>query len=415
MARLKTSEVWRKARKARLAARAAARLDSQTKNKILLSMADYLEQGLAVVLKANAQDVMAARPRLPASLLDRLILNERRVKVMADGLRAVAKLPDPNKRLVERIKRPNRLRIEKITVPLGVIALIYEARPNVTADAAGLCLKAGSAVILRGGSDAARSNQVIVRILRKALRANNAPEDIVQSIETTSRRAVTELLNLRGYVDLLIPRGGAGLIQKVVAESSLPVLETGTGNCHVYVDEYADVRKAVRITVNAKCQRPSVCNAAESLLVHQKIAARFFGALKMDEVLFYACPRARRYLPQARPAREADYAREYLDLAMSVKIVDSLDEAIEHIYRYGTKHTETIVTENKQNAEKFLREIDAAAVMVNASTRFTDGGEFGFGCEIGISTQKLHARGPLGLRELMSYKYLVRGQGQVRA
>ncbi|MDR1998018.1 MAG: glutamate-5-semialdehyde dehydrogenase [Candidatus Margulisbacteria bacterium] len=413
------SEVLQKAQKARAAARQAAFLTAAQKNKALRSMAQDLIQNMPVILQANAEDRQrAVRNKMPSALLDRLTLNARRIKGMAAGLRTLAGLPDPNQRILEEIKRPNGLRITKIAVPLGVIALIYEARPNVTADAAGLCLKAGSAVILRGGSAAAASNKIIADILRQTLRRQRLPEDIIQSIATAGHRAVAELMSLREYIDLLIPRGGAELIRRTVAEAAIPVLETGTGNCHVYVDSAADLRKAYNIVWNAKTQRPSVCNAAESLLVHRAVAASFLPkilpALTAAGVILHGCAETRKYAPQVLPATAADYGREYLDLEISVKVVGSLREAIEHIYRYGTKHTEAIVTENKKNAEQFLREVDAAAVLVNASTRFTDGGEFGFGCELGISTQKLHARGPLGLREMMSYKYLVRGSGQVR-
>jgi glutamate-5-semialdehyde dehydrogenase len=382
-------------------------------------MAAALEAKTSKILQANFLDRQKAQQnKLSAALLDRLTLNEKRVQAMAEGLRALTKLPDPNNRVLEKIRRPNGLRIEKISVPLGVIAMIYEARPNVTADAAGLCFKAGSAILLRGGSDAAQSNKIIATVLRQALQANSLPPDIIQNIESTDRRAVGELLNLREYIDLLIPRGGAGLIQKVVRESSIPVIETGTGNCHVYVDEQAKLKKALNIALNAKLSRPSVCNAAETLLVHEKIAAKFLPqilqAYQKAGVKIHGCAKTRKYNPAVLPATPVDYAREYLDLEIAVKVVADIDEALEHIYRYGTKHSEAIVTENKRNAEKFLQKVDAAAALVNASTRFVDGGEFGFGCEIGISTQKLHARGPLGLRELMSYKYLVRGKGQVR-
>ncbi|MDR2428410.1 MAG: glutamate-5-semialdehyde dehydrogenase [Candidatus Margulisbacteria bacterium] len=413
------SEVLQKAQKAKIAARAAAMLSGAVKNQSLLALAAALEEKTPKILQANFLDRQRAQKnKLSAALLDRLALDAQRVKAMADGLRALARLPDPNNRVLEKTRRPNGLRIEKISVPLGVIAIIYEARPNVTADAAGLCLKAGSAALLRGGSDAAESNKTIAAVLRQALQANGLPPDLIQNIENTDRRAVSELLSLREYIDLLIPRGGAGLIQKVVRESSIPVIETGTGNCHVYVDESAKLPQALNIALNAKVSRPSVCNAAETLLVHEKIAAKFLPpmlrAYQNAGVKIHGCAKTRKYAPAVLPATPEDYAREYLDLEIAVKVVAGVDEAIEHIYRYGTKHSEAIVTENKRNAEKFLQKVDAAAALVNASTRFTDGGEFGFGCEIGISTQKLHARGPMGLRELMSYKYLVRGQGQIR-
>jgi len=413
------SEVLVKARKARLSAYQAEALDTGTKNNVLTAMAHALLKNIPAILQANSGDVRnGRRDGLSAALLDRLTLTEQRVKAMADGLLALAKLPDPNHRILEKIRRPNGLYIEKISVPMGVIALIYEARPNVTADAAGLCFKAGSAVILRGGSAAGASNKIIVKILRQVLQEKHLPADLIQNIETTDRRAVAELMSLRQYIDLLIPRGGAGLIQKTVRESAIPVIETGVGNCHIYVDQSADLQKALRIVLNAKTQRPSVCNAAESLLVHRAAAGKFLPvvlpALKDAGVVIHGCAETRKYASGILKASEEDYAKEYLDLEISVKVVRDIAEAIAHINRYGTKHTEAIITKDKKNIARFLREIDAAAVLVNASTRFTDGGEFGFGCELGISTQKLHARGPLGLREIMSYKYLVRGSGQVR-
>lgn len=413
------NETVRKARLAKAVAPQAALLSTEIKNKVLRAFGLALKHNANAILRANALDLRRAeKNKMSKSLLDRLALNEKRIEAMAAGLFALAALPDPNGRVLEKIKRPNGLRIEKVTVPMGVIAMIYEARPNVTADAAGLCFKAGSAVILRGGSDAAVSNKCIVEILRKVLRAHKLPENLIQIIESTDRAVVAELLTLREYIDLLIPRGGASLIQRVVRESLIPAIETGTGNCHVYVDKYADLKKASAIALNAKIQRPSVCNSAESLLVQDDIAPRFLPkilpALQEAGVIIHGCAKTRKYAENILPATEEDFAREYSDLEISVKVVKDVAEAIAHINKYGTKHTETIVTENKQNAEKFLREVDAAAVIVNASTRFTDGAEFGLGCEIGISTQKLHARGPMGLREIMSYKYIVRGKGQIR-
>lgn len=394
-------------------------MNSAVKNRALKTMARCLRENTAAILKANALDIKKAKKdRLAPALMDRLSLTAGRIKDMAVSLQDLAGLADPNNQILAKIKRPNGLDIEKISVPMGVIAVIYEARPNVTADAAGLCFKAGSAVILRGGSDAARSNKAIAAVLRESLRAERLPADIIQLVETAGRQTAAELMTLRQYIDLLVPRGGAGLIRRTVEESLVPVIETGTGNCHVYVDKYADLKKALAITINAKTQRPSVCNAAESLLVHKDAASRFLPAalpaLRNAGVAIHGCAATRKYASYVLKASAEDYAREYLALEISIKVVKSIDEAIEHIHRYGTRHTEAIVTENRRNARRFLSEVDASAVLVNASTRFTDGGEFGFGCEIGISTQKLHARGPLGLKELMSYKYLVRGNGQIR-
>ncbi|MCM1045432.1 MAG: glutamate-5-semialdehyde dehydrogenase [Candidatus Gastranaerophilales bacterium] len=397
---------------------ALQRLDAGEKKRVLFSMADVLNNRSAEILAANERDMeMAEQNGMHPGMLDRLRLTEERITAMADGLRQIAELPDCIGEVMERMVRPNGIRIEKVRVPIGVIGIIYEARPNVTTDAFGLCFQTGNAVILKGGSDAVRSNRTIVDILRETLVAEGVTRDAVQLIEDTDRRVTAEFMKLNQYVDVLIPRGGAGLIRSVVENSTIPVIETGTGNCHVYVDESADLDMAVKIILNAKTQRIGVCNACESLVVHSAVRERFLPMLAqaLESVELRGDERIREILgEQCAPATEEDYGREYLDYILSLKTVDSLEEAIEHINRYNTKHSECIVTEDKAAAEKFLREVDAACVYVNASTRFTDGFEFGFGAEIGISTQKLHARGPMGLKELTSYKYLIRGDGQVR-
>lgn len=411
--------VTEKAKRAKEAARRLAYMSTKEKNAGLLAMADALEANMAEILDANARDLEAGRAKgLSGALLDRLMLNEARVREMAQGLRDVVRLPDPVGEVVAMWLRPNGLEVGQMRVPLGVIGIIYEARPNVTVDAAGLCLKAGNAVVLRGGSEAIHSNTAITRIIAQA--ANNAgiPQGAVEFIDRTEREAAQVLMRLNEYVDVLIPRGGAGLIQTVVKTATVPVIETGVGNCHTYVDEFADLKKVEPIVINAKCQRPGVCNAMETLLVHRSVAPSFLPAiaerLKERGVEIRGCPETLKYVHWATPATEDDWFTEYLDLILAVRVVASLDEAIEHIYRYGTKHSEAIITENYTNARRFLKEIDAAAVYVNASTRFTDGGQFGFGAEIGISTQKLHARGPMGLKELTTIKYIIFGEGQVR-
>jgi glutamate-5-semialdehyde dehydrogenase len=415
--------VHAKAQAAKQAARALATAATAQKNAALRAMGEALWADADEILAANAQDVAAARAAgAPESRIDRLTLTPQRINDMVDGLRQLEALPDPVGETVESWTRPNGLRIEKIRVPLGVIAIVYESRPNVTVDAAALAIKTGNAVVLRGGSEAVRSNGALVRSIRRGLADAGLPEEAVQWIERTERDTVEFLIRARGLVDLAIPRGGAGLIQRVVEQATVPVIETGVGNCHVYVDEHADLDMAVRIVVNAKASRPSVCNAAETLLVHQAIAPDFLPAvghaLQAKGVILRACPRAEECLRRAgipaEPADDTDWATEYLDLILAVRVVDSVEEAISHIQRYGTAHSESIVTEDPDVAERFLREVDAAAVYHNASTRFTDGFEFGFGAEIGISTQKLHARGPMGLRELTSYKYVIRGAGQIR-
>ena len=399
--------------------RILGKLGQTEKNAGLFAAAGELEAVASSILEANGQDVDAAVKRgMHAGLVDRLRLDGGRIKAMADGLRDVAALEDPVGEVESMKKRPNGLLIGRKRVPLGVIGIIYEARPNVTADAFGLCFKSGNAVILRGGSDAIRSNEAIVAAIRRGLLAAGLPEDAVQLVADTSRESARELMRLNGYLDVLIPRGSAGLIRTVVENSTVPVIETGTGNCHVYVDATADFQMALDIIYNAKTQRIGVCNACESLLVHQSIAEEFLPLLKerLDEkqVEIRADEASCRLVPGFVPAAEEDWGREYLDYILSLKQVGSLDEAIAHINRYGTGHSEAIVTRDYGNAQRFLEEVDAAAVYVNASTRFTDGAQFGFGAEIGISTQKLHARGPMGLRELTTIKYIIYGDGQVR-
>ncbi|MDI6631385.1 MAG: glutamate-5-semialdehyde dehydrogenase [Thermoanaerobacteraceae bacterium] len=411
--------VVEKAKRAKEAARRLAYLSTTAKDAGLLAMADALEANMAGILEANARDLEAGKAKgLSGALLDRLLLNEARVREMAQGLRDVVKLSDPVGEVVAMWRRPNGLEVGQMRVPLGVIGMIYEARPNVTVDAAGLCLKAGNAVVLRGGSEAIHSNTAITRIIADAAYRAGIPEGAIEFIDRTEREAAQVLMRLNEYVDVLIPRGGAGLIQTVVKTATVPVIETGVGNCHTYVDEFADLEKAAAIVINAKCQRPGVCNAMETLLVHEAVAPAFLPAvarqLKERGVEIRGCPGTLKYVPWARPATEEDWFTEFLDLILAVRVVSSLEEALDHIYRYGTKHSEAIVTESYTNARRFLKEVDAAAVYVNASTRFTDGGQFGFGAEIGISTQKLHTRGPMGLKELTTIKYIIFGEGQVR-
>lgn len=395
------------------------KLSAEKKNYALAAVAEGLLRDCEEILKANALDIEDGKSKgMHPGMIDRLSLTEARIEAMAEGLRQICDLPDPLGEVLDRFERPNGLVIEKKRVPLGVIGIIYESRPNVTADAFGLCFKAGNVCILKGGSDAIHSNQAIAASIRTSLTQCGVCENAVQLITDTSREVTSAFMKLNEYVDVLIPRGGAGLIRAVVQNSTVPVIETGTGNCHIYVDEFADLEKAIPIIMNAKTQRIGVCNACESLVVHEKIRERFLPAvakaLQTKNVELRADERAFSVLPDAVMAEEADFGTEYLDYILSVKTVDSLEEAIAHINRYNTGHSDAILTENPEHAERFLNEVDAACVYVNASTRFTDGFEFGFGAEIGISTQKLHARGPMGLKELTAYKYVIRGNGQIR-
>ena len=371
------------------------------------------------ILRANGEDMATGEAAgMRPSLLDRLRLTEERIAAMAQAVREVAAAPDPVGRVLSGEVRPNGLQLQKVTVPLGVIGIIYEARPNVTSDAAALCLKAGNAVILRGGKEAFRSNQAVAEVLRDALEAGGLPRDGVQLVQDTSRQSAGELMALTQYLDVLIPRGGAGLIRSVKENAKVPVIETGVGNCHAYVDASSDLRMAAEVVYNGKCSRPSVCNALETLLVHKDIAEQALpliqSKLAEKQVELRGCERTRAILPGITPATEEDWETEYGDYILAVKVVDSLEEALAHIAKYSSGHSEVILTQDYQAAQRFLEEVDSAAVYVNASTRFTDGGEFGLGAEIGISTQKLHARGPMGLGQLTSTKFLIRGSGQVR-
>ncbi len=414
-----TDHLHQLAGRAKEAARQLALYDTEQKNRALLAIAQALEDNIPAILAANARDVESAQENgVRPTMIDRLRLDEGRVRSMAEGARQVAQLPDPTGNVLETIHRPNGMVIEKVSVPMGVIGIIYEARPNVTVDSAVLCFKAGSAAFLRGGKEAFFSNTQLTKVMRSALEQEGLCPDCVILLDDTSRETAQQMMGLRGYIDVLIPRGGAGLIRSVVENAKVPVIETGTGNCHIYVDKDADLDMAVEILYNAKCSRPSVCNAAESLLVHQDIAAEFLprAKQKLDEckVEWRGSPRTVAILPGIAPATLEDYAAEYNDYILSCKVIDGLDEAIAHIRRYSTGHSECIVTRNEEAARRFARSVDSAAVYINASTRFTDGSEFGMGAEIGISTQKLHARGPMGLRELTSYKYVILGSGQVR-
>lgn len=412
-------EVLAKGELAKKAAYKLANLDTEVKDRALLAMAQALVARQEEIIAANSADLQRGEEKgLSKAMLDRLMLNEKRINDMAEGLRQVAALPDPVGEVLSMWTRPNGLQMGQIRVPLGVVGIIYEARPNVTVDAAALCLKSGNAVILRGGSEAINSNKVITQIIARAAEEQGVPQGSMQLIENTDREAVTMLLRLNRYLDVIIPRGGAGLISHVVENASVPVIETGVGNCHVYVDQEADLDIAAEIVINAKCQRPAVCNAMETLLVHRDRAAELLPGLaaRLQErgVEIRGCEETRKLVPAAKEATDQDYAAEFLDLILAVRVVPDTDTALEHIRTFGTKHSEAIITNNYFTARRFLREVDAAAVYVNASTRFTDGFEFGFGAEIGISTQKLHARGPMGLKELTTIKYIVYGEGQIR-
>ena len=398
---------------------ALQKLTATEKNKALLHASEALLSHTEEILSANEKDIKAGKEKgMHEGLLDRLALTETRIAAMAEGLRQIAALEDPIGEIMDTFTRPNGLKISKVRVPLGVIGIIYESRPNVTADAFGLCFKAGNAVILKGGSDALFSNKAITVVLRNALQESGICADALQLIDSGDREITKAFMKMKEYVDVLIPRGGAGLIRSVVENSTIPVIETGTGNCHIYVDREADLNMAVNIIINAKTQRIGVCNACVSLVIHKDIKDAFLPVLaeglRTHHVEMRGDEAVREVLSDCLPATEEDYASEYLDYIISMKTVTDVDEAIAHINKYNTKHSEAIITKNELTAEKFLREIDAACVYVNASTRFTDGFEFGFGAEIGISTQKLHARGPMGLKELTSYKYQIHGNGQIR-
>lgn len=398
--------------------------DTERKNTALIAMADCLEASCGRILAENALDLAAAKGTVSDVMLDRLALSESRIQSMAQGIREVAALPDPCGKVLEERERPNGLRLQKRSVPMGVIAIIFESRPNVTSDAAALALKAGSACVLRAGKEAHRSAAAITEALKQGLSKAGLPADAIGLVEDTTRRSAEELMTARGYVDLLIPRGGKGLIRACVDNAKVPVLETGTGICHIYVDEAADFDRALNILENAKCSRPSVCNAAEVCLVHENIAAEFLprfrermvterAAAGKQPVELRLCPRAAEIIP-GTPAGENDFDTEYLDYIMAVRVVANVDEAVAHIAAHSTGHSESILSGNPETQQRFAAAVDSAAVYINASTRFTDGGEFGLGCEMGISTQKLHARGPLGLSELCSYKYVISGNGQIR-
>jgi glutamate-5-semialdehyde dehydrogenase len=407
------------AKHAQESARVLATVSSAIKDKVLRDMAQGLVNRKREILKANQRDItFAKRQKMPRALIDRLTLNDKRIKEMADSLLQLSKLADPVGEVIKAWRRPNGLWIHKVRVPIGVIAIIYESRPNVTADCIGLCFKSGNSVILRGGSEALNSSLSIYEVLREVIKKHGIPEGIVNMIRTTNRRAVDILLKLNNYIDLVIPRGGEGLISKVVKASSIPVIKHYKGICHIFVDEFADLNMAQNICFNAKVQRPGVCNAMESMLVHKDVAARFLpGMIKKFKdagVEIRGCPLTRKIVKGIKKATDKDYATEYLDLKLSVKVVEDLKEAIRHINYFGSHHSDSIVTDNYENALEFLKQVDSACVYVNASTRFTDGNQFGLGAEIGISTDKLHARGPMALEELTTYKYMVFGSGQVR-
>lgn len=395
------------------------KLSAERKNRVLKAAAEGLITDTEIILKENEKDIRNGEKNgMHPGMIDRLKLTADRINAMAEGLYQIVSLEDPIGEVLETFMRPNGLVIKKCRVPLGVIGIIYESRPNVTADAFGLCFKAGNAVILKGGSDAVFSNMAVTASIRKALSECGVCEDAIQLIESTDREVTKQFMQLNQYVDVLIPRGSAGLIRSVVLNSTIPVIETGTGNCHIFVDETADLEKAIPIIINAKTQRIGVCNACESLLIHEAVKAEFLPmlaeAFREHKVEMRGDESVREVVTDALPVTEEDYATEYLDYIISMKTVASVEEAIGHINKYGTKHSEAILTQNKENADKFLKEVDAACVYVNASTRFSDGFEFGFGAEIGISTQKLHARGPMGLKELTSYKYMIEGEWHIR-
>jgi glutamate-5-semialdehyde dehydrogenase len=406
-------------KKAKAASVELGKLSADDKNNALCRMANSLEANKEKILEANKEDVEAAKAKgLKAALLDRLALDEKKIKTMANELREVSALPDPVGTILSTWSRPNELIISQVRVPLGVVGVIYESRPNVTSDSAGICIKSGNAVILRGGSDSLKSNVAIGEVLRNALSGTEVPEDAVQVVNSPDRKVAEELMSMRQYIDVLIPRGGADLIRTVVEKSRIPVIETGTGNCHIYVEEDADLDKATPIVINAKCQRPGTCNATEKLLVHSKIAHTFLpmviAELQKNGVEIRGDEETCKIVPNVKAATEQDWYTEYLDLIIGIKVVKSLDEAIAHINKYGTHHSESILTIDFAKAIRFIKEIDSAAVYWNASTRFTDGNQFGLGAEIGISTQKLHARGPMSVQHLTTTKYMILGNGQIR-
>lgn len=406
-------------KRAKKASKQLAHLNTDQKNKILLLVAEFLENSIPDLLEANVADLKQGEEMgLKGAIVERLSLTDEKIRGIAEGLREIVQLDDPIGEIEEMKKRPNGLLIGKKRVPLGVVGVIYESRPNVTADVASLCIKTGNVCVLRGGKEAFRSNNAIVKIFHQAIFECGLDPHMVQLVQDTSRESALAMMKLNNYLDILIPRGGAGLIQAVVQNSTVPVIETGVGNCHIYVDEAADLEKAVAIAFNAKTHRPGVCNAAESLLIHKNVAAEVLPllgeALKEGGVEIRGDRWTCELIPEATPATEEDWSTEYLDLVISSKVVDSVEEAVDHINRYGSMHSESIVTENYSNSQYFLEQVDAAAVYVNASTRFTDGFEFGYGAEIGISTQKLHARGPMGLKELTTSKYIIYGSGQTR-
>ena len=412
-------EVRQMARKARMVSQEASRASTHLKNRALFEMADGLEGNTDRLIEENQKDLAAGEEKdLSRSMMDRLRLTPPVIHGMAEGLREVARLPDPVGEVVKMWRRPNGLMVGRMRIPIGTIGIIYESRPNVTADAAGLCLKAGNSVILRGGSEAFCSNQAIGQILRKAIAKVGLPQEIVQVFPHTEREAIQEMLQLEEDIDLIIPRGGEELIRFVTSHSKIPVIKHYKGVCHVFVDESADLEVAVKICLNAKVQRPGVCNAMETLLIHEKAAGQFLPrvleALQREGVEIRGCPRTRRILPSIPEAGEEDWSREYLDLILSVKVVKGIEEAMRHISTYGSLHTESIITSDYQNAQRFLREVNSSCVLVNASTRFNDGFELGLGAEIGISTSKIHAFGPMGLEELTTTKFIVYGEGQIR-
>lgn len=411
--------VIEKGKLAKNASRKMTTIGTDVKNAALEAMSEALINNKDLILSANIKDIENGREKgLSEYMLDRLLLNEKRIEDMASGLKNVASLKDPVGEVEKMWRTENNLQIGQIRVPLGVIGMIYESRPNVTVDAAALCIKAGNTVILRGGSEAINSNTTLVNIIKKAAVENGLPHGCIEFIEVTDREAVNEMMKLNQYIDVLIPRGGAGLINAVANNATIPVIKTGVGNCHIYIDESADLKMAEDIVINAKTQRPAVCNAIETILVHKNIASSFLPSLAQKladyRVELRGCSAAKDILSNIKSASEEDWATEYLDLILAIRVVNSIDEAIEHIYKYGTNHSEAIITNDYKNSQRFLKEIDASAVYVNASTRFTDGSQFGFGAEIGISTQKLHTRGPMGLKELTTIKNIIYGEGQIR-